>query len=96
MNQLFSSLLNRPFKQKVLAQLTTLFAVTTALSTVSAQQAIPVVVNQQTGAQVEFTRAYWNANVDIADRSTKCDEYRYLMLSRPFTNQSGSGGCLFH
>lgn len=77
MSQLLSNLLNRPSKQKTIAQLVALLAVTTALRTANAQQAIPVVVNQQTGAQVELTRAYWNANVDMADRSIKCDGFRF-------------------
>lgn len=74
MNQLLSNLLNRPSKQKTIAQLIALLAGTTAQTTANAQQAI---VNQQTGVQVELTRAYWNANVDIADRSIKCDRYRF-------------------
>lgn len=77
MNQLSFNLLNRPSKQTAIAQLVALLAVTTALPTANAQQAMPVVVNQQTGAQVELTRAYWNANVDIADRSIKCDHHRF-------------------
>ena len=69
--------MNRPFKRKATAQLIALLAVTAASTTASAQQSMPVVVNPQTGAQVTLTRGYWNANVDIAYRSIKCDYFRF-------------------
>ena len=33
------------------------------------------VTNRQTGEQVALVRAYWNANVDIANRTIACDHF---------------------
>lgn len=42
-----------------------------------AQEAAPVVIDPQTQQQVELTRAYWNANVDIANRPIVCNHLAY-------------------
>jgi len=40
-------------------------------------QEAPVVVNPETGAMVNFTRAYWDANVDIANKRMQCDFFSF-------------------
>lgn len=45
--------------------------------TASAQEAPPEIINQETGSQVNVIRAYWNANVDIANRRIQCDYYEF-------------------
>ncbi len=47
-------------------------------------QEAPVIVNPQTGATVELTRAYWDANADIADRVMQCDFFAYDAASAVF------------
>ena len=51
-----------------------MLALTAASAT--AQEA-PVIINQETGAQVDIIRPYWNANVDIANRRIQCDRYSF-------------------
>ena len=36
-------------------------------------QTSPIVVNPETGNEVNLTRAYWNANVDLANRTLDCE-----------------------
>lgn len=36
-------------------------------------QTPPIVINPETGNEVNLTRAYWNANVDIANRTLTCE-----------------------
>ncbi len=45
-------------------------------SRATAQEA-PVIVNPQTGAAVNLTRAYWDANVDIANKKMQCDYFSF-------------------
>jgi len=42
----------------------------------TAQEA-PVIVNPETGAVVNFSRAYWDANVDIANKRMQCDYFSF-------------------
>ena len=53
-----------------------LMALVTICSRANAQEA-PVIINPETGAVVNFTRAYWDANVDIANRRIQCDYFSF-------------------
>ena len=57
----------------------------------SAQEAPPVVINLQTQQQVDLTRAYWNANVDIANRPVACDHFQFDSESAVYKSISGAG-----
>jgi len=48
----------------------------TICSHATAQEA-PVIVNPETGAIVNLTRAYWDANVDIANKNMQCDYFSF-------------------
>ena len=48
----------------------------TICSRATAQEA-PVIVNPETGAVVNLTRAYWDANVDIANKRMQCDYFSF-------------------
>jgi len=91
MNHVFSEILQRRFKRFACIQRIALLALTGTSTTVGAQQSMPVVVNQQTGEQVELTRAYWNANVDIAERSIKCDHFQFNGESAFYEPLTGFG-----
>jgi hypothetical protein len=40
-------------------------------------QEAPVIVNSQTGTQVNLVRAYWDPNIDIANRVMQCDFFAF-------------------
>jgi len=56
-------------------------------------QEVPVFVNQETGAQVDLIRPYWNANVDIANRRMQCDHFAFNEESAVY-EQVARGGSL--
>jgi len=91
MNHVFSEIWKWRFKRKVCIQRIALLALTATSTTAGAQQSLAVVVNQQTGEQVELTRAYWNANVDIADRSIKCNHFQFDAESAVYEPLTGIG-----
>ena len=76
MNLLFSDLLQQHFKCRSAAQFIALMALTSASITAVAEET-PVIINQETGAQVDLIRPYWNANVDIANRKIQCDHFMF-------------------
>ena len=60
------------------------------VATATAQEA-PVIINQETGTQVDLIRPYWNANVDIANRRMQCDHFLFDEESAVYV-QKASGG----
>ena len=54
-------------------------------------QETPNIVNPDTGSVVELTRAYWDANTDIANRTIQCDFFRYNPVSAAFEIEPESG-----
>ena len=60
------------------------------VATATAQEA-PVIINQETGTQVDLIRPYWNANVDIANRRMQCDHFLFDEESAVYV-QRASGG----
>ena len=78
MNLSLFHLLNQPCSRTATIQAIVFFTVASGsiITTASAQE-VPVVVNQQTGAQVDFIRPYWNANIDIANRQIACDHFEF-------------------
>ena len=58
-------------------------------TTATAQEAPPVMVNLETGEQVDFIRTYWNANVDIANRRIQCDFFDFNEESAVYEKQYG-------
>ena len=76
MIQRFSGFWNSPWASKTSIQIIALVALMPACVTAIAQQA-PVIINQETGAQIDLIRPYWNANVDIANRSVVCDHFQF-------------------
>ena len=66
------------------------FLLSALISTAGAQEA-PAITNEETGAQVPFTRAYWNANVDIASKRMQCDYYEFNPETAVYEMASGGG-----
>lgn len=90
MNLFFSSLLTQPFNRKASIQIVASLALTLASITANAQEA-PVIVNQETGAQVDLIRPYWNANVDIANRRVQCDHFLFDQESAVYEKREVGG-----
>lgn len=61
-----------------------LLLLTSMASSLASAQEIPVIVNSQTGASVELTRAYWDPNNDIANRVMQCDFYVFNVESQVY------------
>ena len=82
----------RFLKQPVLSGLKVLHLMFIILIPVaSAQEAPPVVINLQTQQPVELIRAYWNANVDIANRPVACDRFEFNFESNVYEATAPSG-----
>lgn len=40
-------------------------------------QSAPIIINKETNAEVLLTRAYWDANTDLANRNLQCEDYEW-------------------
>lgn len=54
-----------------------LMSVVLTISSRAIAQEAPVIINPQTGAVVDLARAYWDANVDIANKRMQCDYFSF-------------------
>jgi len=92
MNLLLSALLNHRPKRKVAFRIVALLGLTaaSAISTAIAQEP-PVITNQETGAQVDLVRPYWNANVDISNRRLQCDHFMFDLETAVYEQRDGAG-----
>lgn len=92
MNSLFSALLTRPAKHNAVRWVVAILALTAASTTSTAiAQESPVIINQETGAQVDLVRPYWNANVDIANRRLQCDHFMFDQETAVYEQRDGVG-----
>ena len=87
-----SAFLNQPAKHKAVVCSIALLGLTAASApgTATAQEA-PVIINQETGAQVDLVRPYWNANVDIANRRLQCDHFMFDPETAVYEQQQAGG-----
>ena len=92
MKHLFPARSSRPAPPKAIIRITALLALAAAsiTTTVTAQEA-PVIINQETGAQVDLVRPYWNANVDIANRRLQCDHFMFDPETAVYEQQQAGG-----
>ncbi len=92
MNLLLSAFLNQPAKHKAVGRSIALLGLTAISATSNAiAQESPVIINQETGAQVDLIRPYWNANVDIANRRLQCDHFMFDQETAVYEQRDGGG-----
>jgi len=72
-----------------------LFTIAITICSRAIAQEAPVIINPQTGAVVNLTHAYWDANVDIADRRMQCDYFSFDAETGVFEKVSRGGPTLF-
>lgn len=92
MNLQFPAIFRQPADRKANFRVATLLALTAALAAnTSIAQESPVIINQETGAQVDLARPYWNANVDIANRRLQCDHFMFDHETAVYEQRDGGG-----